>query len=99
MLNTALARNSDPSTSHEAAGRVNEFAEGQKIRIMAALKFGALGAEQIAAQSGLAPYEVRKRLSDLQKLTLAQPTGDTRRTSSGRSERVWRLVPAQMELI
>lgn len=93
------ARKLDPATSHEAAGRVHEFSGDHQSRVLAALMFGELGAEQIARATGLDAYSVRKRLPELEAMKLAQPTGDTRRTSTGRSERIWRLVPAQMELI
>lgn len=98
MLTTALARNTDPSTSHEAADRVGEFRADHQSRILAALVRGELGAEQIGSEVGLDAYAVRKRLAELKSLLMVETTGDTRRTSTGRSERVWRLVPAQMEL-
>lgn len=85
-----LARASDPETSHQAAARVSEFAGAQRIRILAALRDGLkLGAEQIADSIGLAAYEVRKRLPELQAQGLAKPTDDTRTTRGGRLERVW----------
>jgi predicted ArsR family transcriptional regulator len=93
------ARKLDPATSHEAASRVGEFSQDHQTRIMAALTFGELGAEQIGTEVGLDAYAVRKRLAELAAMHLAEPTGETRRTSTGRSERIWRLVPAQMELI
>ena len=85
------ARRLDPSTSHAAAARVNEFAGGQQAVILAALReFGALGAEQIAYIVSLPAYSVRKRLPELQDAHLVEPVdGVTRQTSSGRSERVW----------
>lgn len=92
------ARRFDPSTSHEAASRVSEFSQDHQSRIMAALAHGELGAEQIGAAVGLDAYSVRKRLSELEKMLMVETTGDSRRTSTGRNERVWRLVPAQMSL-
>jgi hypothetical protein len=35
---------------------------------------------------------VRKRLPELERAGLAQPTGETAPTHSGRSQRVWRAV-------
>ena len=94
-----LACNTDPATSHAAAARVCEFGSDHQGRILAALYWGELGAEQIGAEIGLAAYSVRKRLAELEKLTLAEPTGEERRTSTGRSERIWRLVLKQLELV
>ena len=48
-----------------------------------------MGAEQIGDQLGMAAYAVRKRLSELNRLFLASVTGQIRKTSTGRSERVW----------
>lgn len=48
-----------------------------------------VGAEQIAESCGLAAYQVRKRLPELQRMGLADVTGDARKTKSGRSERLW----------
>jgi predicted ArsR family transcriptional regulator len=84
------ARRTDPTTSHEAAARVPEFGQAHQALILQALKrFGKAGAEQIAAATRLDAYQVRKRLAELREEGLAHPTGDTRKTASGRSERVW----------
>jgi predicted ArsR family transcriptional regulator len=86
----ARARKSDPATSHEAAARVREFGQAHQALILQALKrFGKAGAEQIAAATRLDAYRVRKRLAELHDDGLAHPTGETRKTASGRSERVW----------
>ena len=88
-----LARRSDPETSKEAAARVREFAKGQCAQILYVLKDGGpAGAEQIAAVTKIEPYAVRKRLADLQHAKQAEPTDETRKTSSGRRERLWRAV-------
>ena len=87
------ARRTDPDTSHDSAGRVREFAGGQCADILLRLRrFGPLGAEQIAAIIGIDAYAVRKRLSDLEHAGLAYPFSETRKTASGRSERIWRAV-------
>jgi predicted ArsR family transcriptional regulator len=89
-MNTPLCRASDPITSFMAADRVHEFQQDHCTRILAALKrMGQAGAEQIAALTSLDAYQVRKRLSDLQKRDLVQPYQKTRRTSTGRQERLW----------
>lgn len=88
-----LARKTDPSTSHEAAARVKEFGKSHHQLILSALRrFTKAGAEQIAAVTKLDAYSVRKRTSELCKLGLIRTTGDTRKTASGRPERVWEAV-------
>jgi Mn-dependent DtxR family transcriptional regulator len=85
------ARRGDPETSHEAAGRVREFAAGQCAAILAVLREkGPLGAEQIAAYLNIEPYSTRKRLADLEHAGKAQPLPMQRVTASGRHERIWR---------
>jgi predicted ArsR family transcriptional regulator len=88
-----LARKTDPSTSHEAAARVKEFGKSQQQLILSALRrFTKAGAEQIAAATKLDAYQVRKRTSELSRDGLIRVTGDTRKTASGRPERVWEAV-------
>lgn len=97
-----LARASDPSTSHLAAGMATNLAADHRARVLSALVHlkgtvigGAVGAEEIAELCGLDAYQVRKRLPELQAMGQATPTGETRRTSSGRQERLWRLTTAK----
>jgi predicted ArsR family transcriptional regulator len=88
-----LARKFDPSTSHDAAGRVRKFAKGQYAAILAALRNGGdMTPEKIGVAIHLDAYQVRKRLPELERAGLAQPTGETAPTRSGRSQRVWRAV-------
>ncbi len=83
-------RKTDPQTSKEAAARVEEFAPSQHQTIIALLKeYGKQTPEQIAAHMGIDAYAVRKRLPELQRQGLALPTGETAKTASGRSQRVW----------
>ena len=92
-LSLPLCRASDPITSFEAADRVKEFQADHCTRILAALKrMGQSGAEQIAAMTGMDAYQVRKRLPELQKNGLVQPYQATRKTSTGRSERLWGAI-------
>lgn len=93
------ARNTDPTTSHGAACMVTQFADDHYSRILKALGIvrafyghGKAGAEQIAQDAGLEPYQVRKRLPELARNGDVRPTNETRNTESGRSERVWELV-------
>lgn len=90
---THLARRTDPATSHEAAARVHEFSDSQQTAIYGALRnYGPMGAEEIADEVAIPAYAIRKRLAELHQLNRIKPTGDTRRTKSGRSERIWSLT-------
>lgn len=88
-----LARRTDPSTSHQAAARVDEFSPSHREQVLSALRrFGRAGAEQIAAATKLDAYSVRKRLPELRREGLAECTDDERTTASGRQEKVWRAI-------
>ncbi len=87
------ARRRDPATSHHAASRAHEFAASHQSRIYQSLKtHGPMGAEQIADRLGMDAYQARKRLSELATAGLCEPNGQTRKTVSGRFERVWRAA-------
>lgn len=87
------ARTRDPETSHAAAESVRHVASDQCAAVLSALRaLGRAGAEQIGAVCGLPAYAVRKRTADLERQRLITPTGDTRKTSTGRSERIWIAV-------
>lgn len=89
----ALARRSDPATSHEAARRVREFATGHSATVLACLKaHGTLTVDEIAKHTPLLAHQINKRLPELQRSGLVAPTGETRLSASGRPERVWRAV-------
>jgi predicted ArsR family transcriptional regulator len=89
-----LARRADPQTSHEAAARVHEFKAGHHIKILTALRrLGQAGAEQVASLAGIDSYAARKRLPELERLGYVRVVdGATRKTSTGRHERVWVAV-------
>ncbi len=88
------ARRTDPSTSQEAAAKASGLAAQHQWRIWGALLHAgkALGAEQIADVTGLVAYQVRKRLPEMQKQGWVALAEGERKTSSGRSERLWRLI-------
>lgn len=90
-----LARRTDPSTSHEAARRVREFAGGHALLILKCLRErGPLTPEQIETFTGIQAYAVRKRLPELLSHSppMACPTGEIAPTRSGRRQRVWRAL-------
>lgn len=89
-----LARASDPLTSLMAAGRVNELAQRHYELVLKAMREAGrpLGAEEVAGQCELDAYQVRKRLPELKAQGLVELADGTRRTASGRQERLWRLT-------
>lgn len=88
-----LARRTDPSTSHEAAERVSEFASGHRRVILAALKLhGPLTVDEIAQHTGLKSQQINKRLPELQRDKLAEPLEQRGVSASGRPARVWQAI-------
>ena len=89
----ALARNTDPITSHLAAERVCEFSVAHRDMILTALQYyGPQTAHEIAQHVNLLTHQVLKRLPELYKQGLIAPTGQKRAALSGRAQRVWRVV-------
>jgi transcription initiation factor IIE alpha subunit len=87
------ARRGDPETSHEAAGRVREFASGHCSVILRLLnERGPMTCDEIAKHTHLMAHQINKRTADLYRAGKAMPTGETRLSASGRSERVWRAI-------
>lgn len=85
-----LARRDDPATSHIAASRVREFQAGHIGTILACLQdHGPQTIDEIAKRTHLTSVQVARRTADMQRLKLAEPTGTTRLSASGRPERVW----------
>lgn len=88
------ARRTDPETSHSAAAQAKQLAAAHQSMILEAMRDAdsAIGAEQIAERIGLQAYQVRKRLPELQDQHRIELAPGERKTSSGRAERLWRLV-------
>ena len=100
MFKFFRARATDAITSFQAADSVKDVAKMHQEVIMAALqRFGPLGKDGIAKQTGLQSNQVARRLSELQKLDLIELTGKTVESLSGRQEREWRFKPVQQELL
>lgn len=100
------ARRNDPETSKDAAASVKALGNKHHAWILQSLGqamvsgTGGLGAEQIAAGINVTPYAARKRLSELEdfghiRIVIDAATGKpvTRKTTTGRSERLWEMNP------
>jgi len=88
-----LARNADPQTSHEAAKQVSVFQNNHQKRIYEALTTMKDGTfYEIADRCGLQPPSVWRRLNEMEKSGLIQPTGEERKGPTNRLCRVWRSV-------
>lgn len=88
-----MARMRDPGTSHMAAAQAKELAKRHNRLILDALHMhGPLGKDGIASRTMLTGVQVARRLSDLEKAGMATPTGKTVASTTGRSEREWRLA-------
>ena len=86
------ARNSDPITSYEAADAAKDLASRHAQMIVDCLeKYGALGKDGIAKQTGLDSNQVARRLNELSKMDLIELTGQTVKSKSGRNEREWKV--------
>lgn len=88
-----LARSTDPGTSQEAAERAvkSGMVAAHCDLIWAALSWkGPQCASELAANTGLLPHQIMKRLSDLGRKQLAAPTGD----KIG-GQRVWAAMEVQ----
>lgn len=87
-----LARNSDPITSHMAAESARDLRARHHRIILRTLADRPLGKSGIAAKSELTEYQVSKRLCELERAGLIEPTGRIVPSASGRGEREWRKV-------
>lgn len=88
---TPRARRLDPSTSHQAAAAAVELSARHRQIILDCLKKrGPAGKDAIAAHTRLDGVAIARRLPELQRQGLAEPTGKTVMSTSGRAEREWR---------
>ena len=88
----ALARRTDPPTSHAAAARAPRFKGEHNLRILEALAAGPAGQSGIAARTGLTVAQVSKRLGKLRDDGAIERCGETRSASGGR-EAEYRIRP------
>lgn len=100
MFKFFRARATDAITSFQAADSIKDVAKMHQEVIVAALqRFGPLGKDGIAKQTGLESNQVARRMNELQKLDLIELTGKQVTSNSGRQEREWRFKPVQQELL
>jgi len=100
MFKFFRARATDAITSFQAADSIKDVAKMHQDVIVAGLqRFGPMGKDQIAANTGLQPNQVSRRLSELEKIGLIELTGQTVKSDSGRQEREWRFKPVQQNLL
>jgi len=74
-ITTALARNTDPASSHEAAERAESFRECHYRRILAALVGGSMTSPEIAQRCGLDQIQVSRRLPEMEREGLVARAG------------------------
>ena len=83
-------RAADPDTSYNAAVSMRSAASVHCSLILNALRtMGPASASQLAARTGLTQVQICRRTPVLEAAGLAMPTEQTRKTASGRTERVW----------
>jgi hypothetical protein len=93
MGQIAKSRRLDPQTSHDAGASMQRAATLQAAAVLNCLRaIREAGAEEIGELIGMDAYAVRKRLPELQDAGFVDPTDQRRKTRSGRSERIWRIV-------
>jgi hypothetical protein len=85
-----LFRKTDPPTSKAAASKSRAARTGQAAAVLQALRRGPAGQTEIGQRCGLLPHQANKRLADLRRLGLAEPTGEACRNPGGYLEREWR---------
>lgn len=87
------ARGSDPETSHEAAGRIKDFAGGHYALVLGSIGLhGPQTIYELASSTRLSHVQVARRTAELHDAGRIKPSGATRKSPSGRQCRVWELV-------
>jgi hypothetical protein len=82
------ARTTDPDTSHIAASSI-DFRNAHFKAILHVLT-EPLGKSKIALYSGLDGVQVCRRLTEMHRFGLIEPTGNNVTSKSNRPEREWR---------
>ncbi|WP_051103521.1 hypothetical protein [Terracoccus sp. 273MFTsu3.1] len=93
---TAVARATDPETSHEAAASVGDVRESQRfVHSLLKASGGATDEALVNTTQNLgfpiSPSGLRTRRSELVRLGLVEDSGERERLASGRRAIVWRV--------
>lgn len=97
-----LARSNDPDTSQEAAVAAAQSKPLKAIMLRLLVHFaGGLEwtSEEVSLRAGLDPERCSKRTSDLIRLGFLEATGETRRGTTGRRQRVLKATERGVETI
>lgn len=87
------ARKHDPATSKAAAAAIDT--RGQRLAVLRALAvIGEGTGQEISDASGLVYPSAWRRIPELRRQYLVEPTGTTRPGDSGRQQMVYRLTSA-----
>lgn len=86
----AVARSSDPQTSHEAASSVH-VTQGQREVLAAFEQYGDMTDEQLVERVTLTPSGARSRRAELVSLGIVRDSGSYATSSSGRRTTVWTM--------
>ena len=92
FFNAALARRTDPDTSHAAARSASGVAGAHRRLILGALARRPMTSTEIARFTGLEMVQVARRMHELVELGLARDSGSRRPMESGRASIVWALA-------
>ncbi len=90
-LEQPRARRRDPQTSHAAAADAKDLAKQHAVLILGALSYGPSGVDGIARVTKLSPYQVSKRMAELEKSRAIRLTGREVKSDAGRAQREWTL--------
>ena len=86
------SRSTDPQTSKESAARVDDFSSAMYKKISAELEKGNGTYEELADRLGAGKDQLCKRLPEMERLGIIQLTGELRKGSTNRNQRVWEKV-------
>lgn len=90
------ARKTDPTTSQMASMQAGQLAHqhcAEIKRVLDEVYPDGLNFEEISTKVGFQQTtQVSRRMVDLERQGMAERTGETRQTSSGRQAQIWRAV-------
>ena len=94
LWGAAVARNTDPATSHQAAEHAALKAGTHRALALRALARAADGLTdfELAQRTGIQQTSIGKRRGELVRMGLAESAGTTRPAPSGSPAMVWRVT-------